>query len=85
METFVDLIILVIASDEEIYNNIINTYWKYLIKHIEKNKIDIKVIFVYNKYPENINIHKNNILCFNDQETLIPGILKKTVNAFFEI
>lgn len=85
MVTNVDLIILVIASDNEIYNNIINIYWKYLINYIEKNKIDIKVIFVYNKYPENINIQKNNILCFNSEESYIPGILKKTINAFIEI
>ena len=65
METFVDLIILVIASENELYNEIINIYWKHLINYIEKNKIDIKVIFVYNKYPDNINIDKNNILCFN--------------------
>lgn len=85
METFVDLIILVIASDNEIYNNIINIYWKHLINYIEKNKIDIKIIFVYNKYPKNINIQQNNILCFNNEESYIPGILKKTINAFIEI
>ena len=85
MNTFVDLIIIVIASVDELYNKIIDIYWKPLIKYIELNKIDIKIIFVYNKYHENINLDEKYILCFDDEDIIVPGNLKKTIKAFTEI
>lgn len=85
MDTFIDLIILVIASVDELYNKIIDVYWKPLIKYIELNKIDIKIIFVYNKYSEFINLEEKYILCFDDEDVIVPGNLKKTIKAFTEI
>ena len=76
------LVILVIASTcKSIYMDYINIYWKKIIQYIKKKNLSIKVILLFNKNKDSIDIDSDDYLEFNYEENFIPGILKKTVDA----
>jgi hypothetical protein len=79
-----DLIILVIASTGEIYDKLIEFYWAKLIKYIKKNNYKIKIFLVVGNNNNNLEnlIEDNDIIKTDVEESLIPGILIKTINAF---
>jgi hypothetical protein len=77
-------IILVIASRSYIYDKIINSYWRKICDFVkEKHNYEIKILLLFgNSITDDLNINSENILKFNRDESLIPGILQKTVDAF---
>lgn len=77
-------IILVIASRGEFYDQFINILWKKLIDIIEEKYSRLfKIYLIFGKTSINkLHINKKNILKFNIRETLKPGILDKTLQAF---
>jgi hypothetical protein len=78
-----DLIILVIASTGEIYDKLIEFYWAKLIKYIKKNNYKIKIFLVVGNNNNLENLAEDNDIIKTDiEESLIPGILIKTINAF---
>jgi len=79
-----DLVILVIASRGKIYDSLVENYWKYFIDYVNNKHKNIKIYLLYgNCNINNISVNKNNILHFKDiKETLIPGILLKTIKGF---
>jgi hypothetical protein len=79
-----EIIILVISSRSEIYDNLINVYWKNLISYIKKHNHKIKVCMIYGKdiTTDDLNIDNDDKLILNTSESYIPGILLKTLSAF---
>jgi hypothetical protein len=79
-----DLIILVIASNGDIYNKLIEVYWSRLIKYIKQNNYKIKIFLVWgnNNIVENLPIEDDDVIKTDSAENLIPGILIKTIKAF---
>ena len=77
-----DIIILVIASRGEFYDQFINEYWIPMIKYAKKyNNIKIFLIFGNDSKIDDLSDIKDNILVFNHAETM-PNILEKTLDAF---
>ena len=79
-----DIIILVIANTGEIYDQLINKYWKYLINYIVNNNYRIKIFLLFgNNYnTDHLEIDNDNKLIYNIEDNLIPGILKKNIKAY---
>lgn len=84
MNSYYDLIILIIASRSTIYDQLIKIYWLPFIDYIENNSYKIKVIFMFgnNVKLSDLNIKKENLIISNYPENLIPGITLKTINCF---
>lgn len=81
-----DIVILVIASYQDIYNKIVKVYWNPLINYVNNNYPNIKIYLMYgNSYQEDLNINPDNLLKFPVKETYIPGILKKTLRGFVHV
>ena len=87
-----DIILLVIASRSEFYDKIILNHWIRYIKYVEENYKNVKIYLIFgkNKFGKNTNIDKfdiirENILILDNEDTLIPGIYNKTINAFKKI
>lgn len=80
------ILILVIASRNKIYDELINKYWHYLIKRANKLK-NVEVYLLFGQTDtSNLRINKKNILCYkNIPETYIPGIFNKTIKAIEDI
>lgn len=77
------LIILVIASNSDFYNEVVKIFWKKLIKNCNQNYKNVKIYLLYgDSYNKELNINNENLLCFDLEENLIPNILKKTCLAF---
>lgn len=79
-----DIIMLVIASRSEIYDQFINDYWYYLIKYIKENNFSIKIYLLFgnNTKTDDLKISENDKLILNTHESYIPGILIKTIESF---
>ena len=79
-----DIIMVVIASRGKIYDDLITNYWIPFIKFINKNKLRIKIFLLFSKNSkiDDLEIIKSNLLICNNNESLIPGILEKTIHAF---
>ena len=84
MNSYYDLIILIIASRSTIYDQLIKIYWLPFIDYIENNSYKIKVIFMFgnNVKLSDLNIKKENLIISNYPENLIPGINLKKINFF---
>ena len=77
-----DIIILVIASRGEIYDQFINECWIPMIKYAKRySNIKIFLIFGNDSKIDDLTEIKDNILVFNHAETM-PNILEKTLDAF---
>ena len=79
----IDLVILVIASDnKQFYVKFMEYYWLKLIDYIKNKKLNIQLYLVFGKYPVNINVPSENLIVSNTPENTIPGVLLKTIFAF---
>ena len=80
-----NIVILVIASRGEFYDQFVSKYWIHLIKYTNDHYSNIK-IYLYCGDIKNQDIYQkilDNTLIFNTiPETLIPGIYHKTIKAF---
>ena len=71
------LIMLVIASRGDIYDQMVNCYWVRLIKNIKKHNYPIKIFMLFgNDKVEDLSLSGEDVLFFND------NILIKTLEAF---
>lgn len=81
-----DIIILVIASHNNIYDNLLINYWIPFIKYINKHHINIKVYLLFGNINKNkttiLEKIQNNVIEYDIEESLIPCILKKTIMAY---
>jgi len=79
--------ILVIASRGLIYDRLIDIYWKPFIKYVNKNykNIHVHLIFGNDSNVSDLQDIKDNLIIGDNPESLIPGILKKTIYAFKQI
>lgn len=79
-----DIILLVIASRSNIYDKLIEIYWKPFINYLkEKNyKIKVYLIFGNNIQIDDLELSNEDIIINNTLENLIPGVLKKTLESF---
>lgn len=79
-----DIILLVIASRSNIYDKLMQIYWKPLIKHLKENNYKIKIFLIFgnnNKLNE-LKISSEDIIITDTSESVIPGILIKTLNSY---
>jgi hypothetical protein len=78
-----DLILLVIASRSYIYDELIYFYWLPFLKYIKRNKCRVKIYFTFgNDVPiEDLGIPKENTFISSVNESRVPGILIKTLDA----
>ena len=78
----IQLIILVIADTKtQYYINYINFYWIPFIKYLHNKDISIKCYLLFGSQPT-IYIPSEYMIISNTNESLVPGILKKTVFGF---
>lgn len=78
-----DIVMLVIASRGEGYDNMIHYYWKPFIQYVKNNNLSIKIYLIFgNNYNiDDLNLH-DDALVLNTKDSIIPGILIKTLMAF---
>ena len=76
------IVILVIMSRNEIYDQIIKNYWTNLLQYIKSNHPNIRIFFTIG-YDVEIDdlpkIIKDNVIISDKRETYTPGILYKTI------
>ena len=79
-----DIVMLVIASRSDIYDQMINKYWCYLIKYIKENNYSIKIYLLFgnNVKTDDLNLNDDDKLILNTPESYMPGILIKTIESF---
>jgi len=82
-----DLVILVIGSQGEVYDELVKLYWKPLINQVRQKYPDkVKIFLLYgDSYNKSLEVKSNSVLQFPMKETMIPGILDKTLLAFQHI
>lgn len=82
-----DIVMTVIASRGDIYNKLIEIYWLPIIEYIRCNKIPIKIILLFGKDQKvnDLPIPSENIFISDVNDSLVPGILFKTVQCFNDI
>ncbi len=78
-----DIIILIIASRSNIYDKLIQNYWKPFIKYLKKKKFKIKIFLIFGNNVElnDLEILNEDTLILNTPENLKPGILIKTIDS----
>lgn len=78
-----DIVILVIASKGNIYDKLIRKHWIYLIEYMKIFNSNIKCLLIFGKGDlSSLKLNKDDYIQFNTMETLIPGVLHKTMLAF---
>ena len=79
-----DIIFLIITSRSDIYDKLIEIYWKPFIKYLKEKKYRIKIYFMFGNdvILNDLNLSSEDYIVTNSPENLIPGILKKTLNSF---
>ena len=79
-----DIMLLVIASRSDIYDKLIQIYWKPFIKYLKEKKYKIKVFLIFGNdiNIDDLELSNEDIIVNNTLENLIPGILIKTVESF---
>ena len=62
-----DIVMLVIASRSDTYDQIINKYWSYLIKYIKENNYSIKIYLIFgnNVKTDDLNLNEDDKLILN--------------------
>jgi len=82
-----DIIFLIIASRSNIYDKLIEIYWKPFIKYLKEKNYKIKIFFMFGNdvILNDLELSNEDIIVTNTPENLIPGILIKTVNSFKHI
>lgn len=77
-----NIIIAVLASHNNIYDEIIINYWNKLITIINSEYKNIKIYLLFGNNYRGCIIPKNNIFISNIKDSLIPGCLIKTIDFF---
>ena len=79
-----DLIICVIASRSEVYDKFIKYYWIPFIKYIKRSNLSIEILLLFgNKNNDQLlSDVQDNVIEYENMETLVPGVLQKTILAF---
>lgn len=80
-----NIVMLVLASRSNKYDKMINNYWSNIINYIKTNKITtIKIFLIFGNNVEtsDLNLSEDDKLITNTPESIIPGILDKTISAF---
>ena len=79
----VDICILVIASRNSHYDNLINNYWSKMIKFVKKMNINIKIYLLFgnNVNTSDLKLDDDDKLILNINECWRPGIIIKTLKA----
>ena len=79
-----DIIFLIITSRSDIYDKLIEIYWKPFIKYLKEKNYRIKIYFMFGNdvILNDLNLSSEDYIVTNTPENLIPGILIKTVNSF---
>lgn len=84
MKKNVDIIIGVIASRGSLYDNLVKEYWQHIINYSNKNYNDkIKIYLMYGKeFDKNYfnYLNEKDLFVCDFEDSLRPGILKKTVD-----
>ena len=82
-----DIVMVVISSRGDIYNKLIEIYWLPIIEYIRCNKIPIKIILLFGKDQKvnDLPIPSENIFISDVNDSVVPGILFKTVQCFNDI
>ena len=84
MKKNVDIIIGVIASRGNLYDNLVKEYWQHIINYANKNyNGKIKIYLMYGKeFDKNYfnYLNEKDLFVCNYKDSLRPGILKKTVD-----
>ena len=80
----IDIIMLVIASRSNRYDNMINNYWSKMIHYSKRHNYNIKFFLIFGNdvRTDDLRIVNDDKLILNVKECYIPGILNKTIEAF---
>jgi len=83
VKKYYQIILVVISSRSSIYDEMIKVYWNKYISYLKKNKINIKIIMLYgkNQNPSELNIDQDNIFESISSDSLVPGIINKTIEC----
>ena len=86
-KTNFDLVLVVISSRGPIYDQFMNIYWIPLMEYIRMNGIPIKIILLFGKNQkwDDLSIPSENLFVSEANDSLVPGILYKTVECFKDI
>jgi len=78
------VVMLVIASRGEGYDGFITSYWIPLMHYIEQHSLPVHVRLLFGKESNlsGLPLTENMYLRYNTEESIIPGILQKTLLAF---
>lgn len=79
-----DFVVVVIASRGELYDKFINNYWSKMINYVKTKNYNITFFLIFGNDSETscLNLTEDNKIILNTSETLIPGILNKTIDSF---
>lgn len=77
-----NLVILVIASRNRLYDAFIYFMWKPIIEMVKKHFPNVLIKLLYNNTPTDDLKMDEDIWKFGFSESITPGILLKTVSAF---
>ena len=82
-DTDYDLFMLIIASRSYVYDQLMRCYWLPFLNYIKINNFRVKIILVFgNDVPiEDLGIPKENTFISSVNESAVPGILIKTLDA----
>ena len=82
-----DLILIVISSRSKIYDKLLINYWIPFLNYIKKNNYRINIFFMFGNNISiiDINIPTENVYVSNSPDSLIPGILIKTIETMDHI
>lgn len=80
------VVLAVIASRGEIYDRLVETYWKRIIDISEKRG-DVKIILMYgcDQKAHELNIPESNLFVGSQKDSLWPGIISKTIECLRHI
>ena len=82
-----DLILCVIASRSDVYDKFIEYYWIPFIKYIKRSNLSIEILLLFgNKNNDHLlSDIQDNVVEYENMETLVPGVLQKTILMFEHI
>jgi hypothetical protein len=74
-----DMVVIVIANENDFYNKFVNFYWKDFIEFSEYI-YDIKIVLTYGQEYSN-NLNESNVFINQIKDSAVPGCLIKTIKA----
>lgn len=81
-----DLFLVVIASRNSIYDQMIEIYWKPFIRYLKTHNHRIKIFLIFGKEDiSDLNLDASDVVISDINDSFVPGVLIKTINAFEHI